>query len=131
MGSGRSDLNPESSSTLLNLEHDSAVMRFRLTPSCSSVRASGFAMITPLLERRFAPSGWVAEWFKAAVLKTAVGESPPWVRIPPRPPARPRKWSETAAARLFGDAMRLWLAKRVSNWKRAPLGRKVGPMLRK
>jgi hypothetical protein len=28
----------------------------------------------------------VAEWFKAAVLKTAVGESPPWVRIPPLPP---------------------------------------------
>src|SRR6185437_11401740 len=31
--------------------------------------------------------GQVAEWFKAAVLKTAVGASPPWVRIPPRPPA--------------------------------------------
>jgi hypothetical protein len=28
----------------------------------------------------------VAEWFKAAVLKTAVGESLPWVRIPPLPP---------------------------------------------
>jgi TolB-like protein/DNA-binding SARP family transcriptional activator/Tfp pilus assembly protein PilF len=28
----------------------------------------------------------VAEWFKAAVLKTAVGASPPWVRIPPSPP---------------------------------------------
>jgi hypothetical protein len=28
----------------------------------------------------------VAEWFKAAVLKTAVGASPPWVRIPPLPP---------------------------------------------
>ena len=32
-------------------------------------------------------SGWVAEWFKAAVLKTAVGASSPWVRIPPCPPA--------------------------------------------
>ena len=29
--------------------------------------------------------GWVAEWSKAAVLKTAVGESPPGVRIPPHP----------------------------------------------
>ena len=29
----------------------------------------------------------MAEWFKAAVLKTAVGESLPWVRIPPLPPA--------------------------------------------
>src|SRR5690606_31691531 len=33
--------------------------------------------------------GQVAEWFKAAVLKTAVGASPPWVRIPPCPPRRP------------------------------------------
>ena len=32
-------------------------------------------------------SGRVAEWFKAAVLKTAVGASPPWVRIPPLPPS--------------------------------------------
>ena len=31
-------------------------------------------------------NGRVAEWFKAAVLKTAVGASPPWVRIPPLPP---------------------------------------------
>ena len=39
-------------------------------------------------ERRYArPQGWVAEWFKAAVLKTAVGASSPWVRIPPLPPA--------------------------------------------
>ena len=30
--------------------------------------------------------GRVAEWFKAAVLKTAVGATPPWVRIPPLPP---------------------------------------------
>jgi hypothetical protein len=35
--------------------------------------------------------GWVAERFKAPVLKTGVGASPPWVRIPPHPPhaARP------------------------------------------
>src|SRR5476651_1912939 len=36
MGSDRSDLNSESGSTCLILEHDSAVRRFRLTPSCSS-----------------------------------------------------------------------------------------------
>ena len=30
--------------------------------------------------------GWVAEWLKAAVLKTAVRASVPWVRIPPHPP---------------------------------------------
>jgi hypothetical protein len=28
----------------------------------------------------------MAEWFKAAVLKTAVVEIPPWVRIPLSPP---------------------------------------------
>jgi len=28
----------------------------------------------------------VAEWFKALVLKTSVGGTPPWVRIPPLPP---------------------------------------------
>jgi hypothetical protein len=31
----------------------------------------------------------VAEWFKAAVLKTAMGASPSWVRIPPLPPGSP------------------------------------------
>ena len=31
--------------------------------------------------------GWVAEWFKAAVLKTAVGSCLPWVRISPHPPS--------------------------------------------
>jgi crotonobetainyl-CoA:carnitine CoA-transferase CaiB-like acyl-CoA transferase len=33
-----------------------------------------------------AVSGQVAEWFKATVLKTVVGASLPWVRIPPCPP---------------------------------------------
>ena len=44
--------------------------------------------------------GGVAEWFKALVLKTSVGGSSPWVRIPPPPPYTPRskrtvtvKWS--------------------------------------
>ena len=32
-------------------------------------------------------NGEVAEWFKAAVLKTAVGSRSPWVRIPPSPPS--------------------------------------------
>lgn len=44
--------------------------------------------------------GWVAEWSKAAVLKTAVGESPPGVRIlshpllqtSPLPPGEGRVW---------------------------------------
>ena len=31
-------------------------------------------------------SGGVAEWLNAPVLKTDVGESLPWVRIPPPPP---------------------------------------------
>ena len=30
-------------------------------------------------------SGWVAEWTKALVLKTSVGVTLPWVRIPPHP----------------------------------------------
>jgi hypothetical protein len=30
--------------------------------------------------------GEVVEWFKAAVLKTAVVARSPWVRIPPSPP---------------------------------------------
>jgi hypothetical protein len=37
--------------------------------------------------------GGVAEWFKAPVLKTGVGASPPWVRIPPPPPRRIRLMS--------------------------------------
>ena len=31
-------------------------------------------------------TGGVAEWLNAPVLKTDVGESLPWVRIPPPPP---------------------------------------------
>jgi hypothetical protein len=34
-------------------------------------------------------AGWVAERFKAPVLKTGVGASSPWVRIPPHPPPSP------------------------------------------
>jgi hypothetical protein len=49
----------------------------------------------------------VAEWFKAAVLKTARGASPSWVRIPPLPPnglslfAPPLGYDTTAAAGTF------------------------------
>ena len=32
------------------------------------------------------PIGWVAEWLKAAVLKTARRATVSWVRIPPHPP---------------------------------------------
>ena len=34
------------------------------------------------------PVGGVAEWLNAPVLKTDVGESLPWVRIPPPPPSK-------------------------------------------
>src|SRR5262249_19241932 len=36
-------------------------------------------------------SGEVAEWFKAPVLKTGVGASLPWVRIPPSPPTTEKR----------------------------------------
>src|SRR3546814_656151 len=42
--------------------------------------------------------GQVAEWFKAAVLKTAVGASSPWVRIPPCPPSCHDALARTARA---------------------------------
>src|SRR6188768_1694736 len=38
--------------------------------------------------RRAEQYGEMAEWFKAAVLKTAVGLRPPWVRIPLSPPVK-------------------------------------------
>ena len=40
--------------------------------------------------------GWVAEWSKAAVLKTAVPVRVPWVRIPAHPFAATREDSELA-----------------------------------
>jgi len=36
--------------------------------------------------------GKVVEWLMALVLKTSEGASPPWVRIPPFPPACLVKW---------------------------------------
>ena len=44
--------------------------------------------VTAFLSHTF---GGVAEWLKAAVLKTAEGESLPGVRIPPPPPKKMRK----------------------------------------
>src|SRR5690606_21194525 len=52
-------------------------------------------LLTRLLEKSFGfkhtaqEAGRVAEWFKAAVLKTAEAVMSPWVRIPPLPPLRP------------------------------------------
>ena len=45
----------------------------------------------------------MAEWFKAAVLKTAVGVSLPWVRIPLSPPSRgvPSKFSYLGSSAKF------------------------------
>ena len=42
--------------------------------------------------------GGVAEWLNAPVLKTDVGESLPWVRIPPPPPQNPNKHWEIGKA---------------------------------
>ena len=40
----------------------------------------------PIWRRTARLHGEVAEWSNAPVLKTGVGASPPWVRIPPSPP---------------------------------------------
>ena len=46
--------------------------------------------------------GWVAEWFKALVLKTSVRGTVPWVRIPPHPPLAPAKaFSLSGYGRIF------------------------------
>ena len=42
--------------------------------------------------------GGVAEWLNAPVLKTDVGESLPWVRIPPPPPQTSNKHWEIGKA---------------------------------
>ena len=58
--------------------------------SLNCARAVGSSKIYLGITRRVdnsAQRGQVAEWFKAAVLKTAVGASSPWVRIPPCPPS--------------------------------------------
>jgi len=58
-------------------------------------------------------SGWVAEWFKAPVLKTGVGASPPWVRIPPHPPTcfAPAPAQTKMTCRNYPEALlALWIA---------------------
>ena len=51
-----------------------------------------------------APSGWVAERLKAAVLKTARGSRPSWVRIPPHPPPQTYRNSAVSGSRVFDGA---------------------------
>ena len=48
-------------------------------------------LITSLKVNTQPSVGGVAEWLNAPVLKTDVGESLPWVRIPPPPPQNPNK----------------------------------------
>ena len=78
-----------------------------LAPACDNARpASG--------SRASQQSGEMAEWFKAAVLKTAVVAIPPWVRIPlspPNPPGpalrRPNAWlASRSVAPLDGTRTR-------------------------
>ena len=52
----------------------------RISPRCDWTFQNRIALGMP------ARNGSVAEWFKALVLKTSVGETLPWVRIPPLPP---------------------------------------------
>src|SRR5471032_724754 len=55
-------------------------------PACGGYRDS--VCFGRCLHGRLAvvPQGRVSEWFMDAVLKTAVAERLPWVRIPPLPP---------------------------------------------
>src|ERR1700735_3168366 len=48
------------------------------------IRLAVYRIVPDKLSRQV--FGEMAEWFKAAVLKTAVGVSLPWVRIPLSPP---------------------------------------------
>ena len=59
-------------------------------PPAGFGRLSAIRKKSPLSESDFSlylqHVGGVAEWLNAPVLKTDVGESLPWVRIPPPPP---------------------------------------------
>ena len=55
-------------------------------------------LITSLKVNTQPSVGGVAEWLNAPVLKTDVGESLPWVRIPPPPPQNPNKHWEIGKA---------------------------------
>ena len=67
----------------------------------------------PTADRKPCYCGSVAEWFKALVLKTSVGGTPPWVRIPPSPPLAPEKrFSRPGCGQnfpLFSRVMRVGL----------------------
>ena len=52
--------------------------------------------------------GWVAEWTKAAVLKTAVRVTVPGVRIPPHPPLYFAPYGRKANAGHHVTAVALW-----------------------
>lgn len=56
----------------------------RTAPCPALIAGKPFSL--PQTPNRGRVSGKVAEWFKATVLKTVVGETLPWVRIPPFPP---------------------------------------------
>src|SRR5947199_12295 len=60
------------------LQNDAIAERWQSSHLCNRPRPGSAKQIS---------IGRVAEWFKAAVLKTARGASPSWVRIPPLPPA--------------------------------------------
>src|SRR5437868_3410022 len=68
-----------------------------------------------------ADRGWVAERFKAPVLKTGEGASSPWVRIPPHPPA-PKRRRSMLVVRVDGPP--LWQScepsakERIAVWNR-------------
>ena len=83
-------------------------LRLAVVPEAGGLRAPGIglfggrrgAFLSPparpcigsgaeLPHRGPAISGGMVEWFKAPVLKTGVGASPPWVRIPLPPPQLP------------------------------------------
>lgn len=79
-------------SCLILREHDARTRRGWLTvatkqlpkpskPDLVTPNVCGFPQLVTGLTR-----GWVAEWFKATVLKTVVRGTVPWVRIPPHPP---------------------------------------------
>ncbi len=59
-------------------------------------RGGDSAGTVPPSEKAGPPDGWVAERFKAPVLKTGRGQRPSWVRIPPHPP-NPRARIETSS----------------------------------
>lgn len=95
------------------------------TPATSVARAmhrAVFAVIASFFAKPFQnhqiplitlPVGGVAEWSNAPVLKTDVGGSLPWVRIPPPPPlALTKAFSRSGCGRifpLFSEVMRVGL----------------------